>query len=130
VVLLEAPGTGYWDAWLDFVDVLEKQRMITPSDRNLYLHATDVAAAIAEIVGFYRSYHSQRFVEGHLVLRVLHEPSDELLADLNTEFGELVVDGRIERTAASPGEVRDDDHPELARIRFHFDRGGWGASAR
>jgi hypothetical protein len=33
-----------------------------------------------------------------------------------------VVDGRIERTVASPGEVRDDDHPELSRIRFHFDR--------
>ncbi len=122
VVLLEAPGTGYWEAWLDFVDVLERQRMISPADRKLYLHTTDLDTAIAEIVTFYRSYHSQRFVEGHLVLRLLHEPSSELVDELNAEFGDVVVDGRIERTVASPGEVRDGDHPELARIRFHFDR--------
>ena len=122
VVLLEAPGTGYWEAWLDFVDVLERQRMISAADRNLYLHTTDLDTAIAEIVTFYRSYHSQRFVEGHLVLRLLHEPSSELVDELNAEFGDVVVDGRIERTVASPGEVRDGDHPELARIRFHFDR--------
>jgi uncharacterized protein (TIGR00730 family) len=122
VVLLEAPGTGYWEAWLDFVDVLERQRMINPADRSLYLHTTDLDTAIAEIVTFYRNYHSQRFVEGHLVLRLLHEPSSELLDDLNAEFGDVVVGGRIERTVASPAEVVDGDHPELARIRFHFDR--------
>ncbi len=128
IVLIDAPGTGYWEAWLDFVDVLERQRMISAADRNLYLHTTDLDTAIAEIVTFYRSYHSQRFVEGHLVLRLLHEPSSELVDELNAEFGDVVVDGRIERTVASPGEVRDGDHPELARIRFHFDRRRLGSA--
>ncbi len=122
VVLLEAPGSGYWEAWLEFVEVLVRQGMINPDDRHLYLHTTDLDAAIREVVTFYRSYHSQRFVEGRLVLRLLHEPSDELLAELNSEFGDVMVDGRIERATASQGELADGDHPELARIRFHFDR--------
>ncbi|NNK91508.1 MAG: LOG family protein, partial [Acidimicrobiia bacterium] len=30
IVLLDAPGTGYWERWLDFVSMLEGQRMISP----------------------------------------------------------------------------------------------------
>jgi len=122
VVLLEAPGTGYWDPWLEFVTVLERKRLIAPYDRNLFLHTTDLDVAIAEILRFHRSYHSQRYVAGKLVLRLRQEPSDELLEVLNDEFGDVLVDGRIERAEASESEIRDGDHPDLARIGLHFDR--------
>lgn len=122
VVLIEAPGTGYWDAWLDFIDVLESKGLISPYDRHLYLHTTNVDEAISEILRFYRSYHSQRYVAGRLVLRLRHQPSPEVVAALNDEFGDLLVDGRIEPTTASPGEVRDGDHPDLPRLSLHFDR--------
>jgi uncharacterized protein (TIGR00730 family) len=123
VIMLDVPGGTYWQHWGAFVErELERPGYVSVEDDHLFCVTDDVQVAVQEILGFYRNYHSQRFVEGHLVLRLLHEPSAELVDELNAEFGDVVVDGRIERTVASPGEVRDGDHPELARIRFHFDR--------
>lgn len=48
--------------------------------------------------------------------------TDEQLAVLNERFASLVSAGRIERTAASPIEVRQRDHEELPRLRFEFAR--------
>jgi uncharacterized protein (TIGR00730 family) len=122
IVLLEAEGTGYWEAWLDLVAVLQKQGMISPDDTSLFLHTHSVEEACAEIIHFYSCYHSQRYVDGRLVLRLVKEPSDELLAELNAEFGDIITDGSIERVDASPREIADDDHPELPRIALNFDR--------
>ncbi len=122
IILLEAPGSGYWEAWLDFVDTLERQGMIAAYDRNLFLYTTDLDEACDEIRRFYANYHSQRYVDGRLVLRLKHEPSDALLAALNEEFADIIVDGQIEKVAASDREIADGDHPDLPRIRLHFNR--------
>ena len=122
VVLMEAPGTGYWEAWLEFVKTLEHQGMISPDDSALFTFTTSIDGAAAEIRRFYGNYHSQRFVDGKLVLRLKHEPSDALVANLNDEFSDIVVHGLIEKVPATPQELADDDHPELYRVRLHFDR--------
>ncbi|HSG79713.1 MAG TPA: cytochrome D ubiquinol oxidase subunit II, partial [Acidimicrobiia bacterium] len=61
-----------------------------------------------------------------LVLRLRHEPTDEVMERINDEYGDLVVDGRFERITATDEEIEDDDVPELARIRFHFTRRNLG----
>jgi hypothetical protein len=96
--------------------------MISPHDTSLFLHTNDAAAARDEIVRFYRNYHSQRYVEGKLVIRMHHGPDTRQLASLNAEFADIVVSGSIESVAATAHEVRDGDHTELARIMFHFNR--------
>ncbi len=126
IVLLEAPGTGYWDAWLDFVQKLEDQGMVSPADKNLYLHTTSVDEACAEILQFYRNYHSQRFVNGKLTLRMKYEPDDALIEELNDTFGDLLADGRIEKTGPSDHEIADGDNVDLYRIQLHFNRRGLG----
>ncbi len=122
IVLLEAEGTGYWESWLNFVGTLEKHAMITPDDLNLFTFTTDVDAATAEILRFYDNYHSQRYVNGKLILRLKHEPTEELLAAVNDEFADILVGGIIETVAASRQEVADDDNVALPRVRLHFDR--------
>ena len=122
IVLMEAEGTGYWSSWLSLVDTLEGQGMISPDDRNLFMHTTTVDDAVAEILRFYGNYHSQRYVDGKLVLRVKHEPTEALLADLNDEFADIVVSGSIEKVTASRQEVADGDNVELPRVRLHFNR--------
>ena len=48
-----------------------------------FFHVTDsVEEAVAEIEGFYRNYHSSRFVGGRLVLRLHVAPTDERLEGL------------------------------------------------
>ena len=60
-----------------------------------YTGTDDASVAMEEITGFYRNYHSLRFVEGNLILRVQHAPDDEQLAALNATFGDIVAKGEI-----------------------------------
>ena len=52
-------------------------------------------------------------------------PSPAELAALNTEFADIVVRGEMEVIEATPEEIADDDHVDLARVAFRFDRHGW-----
>ena len=127
IVLIEAPGSDYWAPWLSFVEgTLVEQGMIAPEDLGLFRRVSTIEAAADEICGFYRNYHSQRFVRGQLVLRLEHEPTDAQIERLNNEFSDLVVDGTIERIAPTNDEVADHDALDKARIRFHFTRRGLG----
>lgn len=122
IVLLEAEDSGYWEAWLDFIGVLQKQGMISPDDTSLFFHTNSIDEACAEITHFYSCYHSQRYVDGRLVLRLKKDPGPELVAALNEEFADIITEGVIEEITASPREIADGDHPELPRIAFNFDR--------
>ncbi len=123
IVLIEAPGTGYWEEWIDFVArTLVPQQMIAPDDLSLFKFVTDVAAAAAEITGFYRNYHSQRYVDDDLVLRMRQVPDAGVIAALNEEFADIVVSGRIEAIPPTDAERADADWLDLGRIRLRFDR--------
>jgi hypothetical protein len=127
IVLMEAPGTGYWQSWLDFVTGgLLEQGMIAPNDLALFEQAADPSHAARIITDFYRGYDSQRFVGDTLVLRLTYEPGDELIQRLNDEFTDMVVSGTIERTGPHPAEVEDEDKLDLHRIQVHFDRRSLG----
>jgi uncharacterized protein (TIGR00730 family) len=122
VVLMEAEGTRYWDEWFKFVSSLRDQGMIAPDDTSLFTYTNSADEAAAEIRRFYNNYHSQRYVDGKLVLRLKHEPSESLVTELNDEFADIVVSGAIEKITATPAEVAGDDNVALPRIRLHFDR--------
>ena len=87
-----------------------------------------VDAAVEEVCRFYKTYHSQRFVGSRLVLRLHREVGDEELVVLNERFGHILKSGAIERAEASDAEIRDDDHVELSRLAFRFDRRSWGVA--
>jgi len=127
IVLIEAPGAGYWQGWIDFVtSTVVGQGMITPDDLHLFTLVTDAAAAAAEICGFYRNYHSQRYVHDDLVLRMQRRPDPGMIEALNDEFSDIVVSGRIEAIEATDAERSDEDHVELGLMRLRFDRRNHG----
>ena len=126
IVLMESEGTGYWDAWQRFTDELMRQQMISPDDVHLYYRTSSVEDAASHICDYYANYHSQRFVKGRLVLRLQHAPSEELLAELNEEFSDIVISGTIERIEPTPDEIADDDELDKARLRLHFNRRNFG----
>ncbi|HVR32280.1 MAG TPA: TIGR00730 family Rossman fold protein [Acidimicrobiia bacterium] len=131
IVMLESEGSGYWQPLIDFAsDVLVDKGLISPLDLDLFSFTTDPEAAADEICRFYANYHSQRYVDGRLVLRMTTPPSPELLEELNDEFSDIVVTGRMESISPTSAEVRDSDALDLARITFHFDRRQFGALRR
>jgi uncharacterized protein (TIGR00730 family) len=126
IVLLDVPGGTYWHRWLEFISAeLGARSYISPGDTTLFCITDDTSVALDELTGFYKNYHSQRYVEGDLVLRLQHEPDAELLTRLNAEFSDIVLRGRIERIDATRIERAENDVPDLPRLRLRFDRHGY-----
>jgi uncharacterized protein (TIGR00730 family) len=122
LVLLDVPGGTYWTRWVDYVeDELVRGGLVSPEDHQLYLVTDDVAVAVAEIVRFWRNYHSIRWVGDRLVVRLRHAPTAEEVAELDATFQDLRVDGHLALTTPLPPEVADRDHLELPRLVLHFD---------
>ena len=126
IVLLEAEGSGYWDPWLQQCDMLLRQGMISEPDLNLFTVTHSVDEAIAEVTGFFSVYHSQRFVGDLLVLRMLSDVPDSLVASINDEFSDIVVSGSITKMSATDAEIETDDNVDLPRLGFHFNRRSFG----
>jgi len=127
IVLLEVPGGTYWQSWDRFVrDEVVARGLVSPEDLLLVTITDDVAAATREIFGFFRNYHSIRYVGNRLVIRLRAAPTRAELAGLNDRFADICTRGRIESTPAQPAEVSGNDHVELPRIALHFDRSSHG----
>ncbi len=123
IVLLDVPGGTFWLSWMQFVErELRARGYISPEDDHLVKITDDVTAALDEIMNFYSNYHSLRFVDGDLVLRMQKLPTDEQLDELNRDFAGILASGRIEPSTTSRAEISDDDVPNLARIKMRFDR--------
>lgn len=126
IVMVDAPGRTYWQQWKSYVEhELLTNRMIDPDDMNLFTTTDDAEAAVQEILKFYRRYHSSRFVNDDLVLRVTSPVGNDELQRLNDEFSDIVVAGRIE---ASTGPVAGENSelPEMSRLQFRFNRRSHG----
>jgi uncharacterized protein (TIGR00730 family) len=123
IVLLDVPGGDYWQSWDRWVaQEVATRGLISPDDSVLYRVTDDARAAAAEILGFYRNYHSLRYVGDRLVLRLRAAPSESEVARLNEAFADVCVSGGIEAITATPAEVSTHDNVELPRLAFRFNR--------
>jgi len=126
VVLLDPEGSTYWERWRNFViSELLADGLISEADMGLFIITNSVDEAADELTRFYHTYHSSRAVGQRLVIRLKREITDEALERLNVDFADIVEDGSIERIKATDSEIRDDDHVDLHRIAFRFDRHGY-----
>lgn len=124
IVMIDREGGSYWREWHDYVQrQLLGAQMISPQDLNLYHLASDPQDAARHVLHFYRNYHSQRFVQDTLVLRLLRPLRDEQVAALNEEFAPLVAEGRIEQGGPMEPER---EHLELPRLAFTFTKRDYG----
>lgn len=127
IVLMETPGTDYWTELLPVTEqVLVGNGFIAPSDMNLFSLHHDAAAAAEELINFYANYHSQRYVDGTLVLRLHKAPDEATVAALNEEFADIIAGQPIQVIGPTDNEIADNDNLDLDRISFRFDRRGFG----
>jgi uncharacterized protein (TIGR00730 family) len=127
IVMVDEPGGDYWVKWQAFITgVLLKRQLISPPDMALFKVTSSVDEAVAEVVNFYRVYHSMRYVGRDLVLRLKYWLPDALLKRIGQEFADIVVTGGFEQVSALPPEVNDSQAANLPRLLFHFDRRNLG----
>jgi hypothetical protein len=123
IVCVDEPGGTYWEAWRQFVlHQMLKRQLISPADMSLFRIVHSAPEAVQEILNFYSTYHSMRYVRRKLVLRLNRRPGPELVARLNAEFRDIVESGQIEISTALPQEYDDPHLKELCRLVFQFNR--------
>ncbi|MEG4167388.1 MULTISPECIES: LOG family protein [unclassified Microcoleus] len=122
VVLIDRPGGDYWLDWNYFVQKqLRGRGLISVNDRSLYTITDDVNVACEAIASFYLVYHSCRYVREKLVIRLKTELSEENVDRLNTDFSDIVVTGKIEKSQALEPEIGDATF-DLPRLVLHFNQ--------
>ena len=127
MVLLDEPGGDYWTAFQDFVAKrLLDRGMIAAEDLSLYKITDSADEAVAEIMRFYRVYHSMRYVRSNLVLRLQSPPTADLLESITADFADILVEGCFKVGPALPEEHDDPELAALPRLVFQFNRRDYG----
>lgn len=128
LVLVDEPGGTYWSRCLKFFsEELLSEGYINESDFNLFKHVFSVEAAVEEIRSFYRRYHSQRFVDRKLVIRMSSPLPPEAITSMNECFADILTPGGS--ISPSPALPEEEDEPELAalpRLVVDFSRRDFG----
>lgn len=122
LVLIDRPGGDYWQAWSDYIHKhLVQQGLISPEDPSLYTVTDNLDVACDAITRFYQVYHSSRYVREKLVIRLKTGLSDADVEQLNADFSDILVKGRIEKSQALPQEAQDET-AELPRLVLYFNQ--------
>ncbi|MEW6117755.1 MAG: TIGR00730 family Rossman fold protein [Nitrospirota bacterium] len=115
LVLVDEPGGTYWSQWLRFLKrELLSRGYISDSDFHLFERVDSVDAAVACIDRFYHRYHSQRYVETKLVLRLNSPLMPEAIQEMNHAFSDILMPGGS--IALSGPLTAEADEPELAHL--------------
>jgi uncharacterized protein (TIGR00730 family) len=123
VVMLDVPGGTYWRKWERFIhEDMVANSLISPEDLHLFRIVDSAEAAVAEIAGFYRNYHSSRFVKGRLVLRMQHPLTPGQVDLLNEQFARMYPGGKVEQRSALPEEADEPELLTLPRLVVPYDR--------
>jgi len=101
-----------------------KRDLVGRVDLSLYRVTDSVEVAAEEILGFYRSYSSLRYMGNRLVLRLKVEPTPAEIDELDAAFADICLAGQggFALVAPSPDEVAEQDSLALHRLSFPFDR--------
>lgn len=133
VVMMDRPGGGYWSTWrYGLVDKLIRDGMISPEDVHLFRVVEHEDDAVEAIERFYRVFHSQRVVNGDLVLRLKRGLDEPTLARLNEEFAGLRRPGAgpMRLASAFPEEANEPELADLPRLVVPFDERSHGLLRR
>jgi uncharacterized protein (TIGR00730 family) len=128
IVLLEVEGGTYWREWLRFTHhQLVDRGLISSDDLNLVRCAEDITEAVDEITSFYNNYHSMRYVDGKLVLRLKRLPPVEEMNRLGEAYAPILRTPTVTPVEPTPQEIADSDSLDCKRILLDFRRDDFGS---
>lgn len=121
IVFLEVPGQQFWTPLMKAMEpLLLDHGLISSSDTSLYTITDNIDDAVNEITRFYANYDSIRFVDDVLYIRIQRAVPDDRFIEIASKFSPLSVDGLIQQTTATPEEVKDNDVPDLPRVKLKY----------
>lgn len=117
IVMVDAPGGTYWKTWKQFIEEhLLRLGLISPEDFFLFKVTDNVDEAVQEVTHFYSNFHSYRYVKDRLVFRLQKKLTEAVVANLNSEFADLLKEGQFEQRVALRQELNEQAIAHLPRI--------------
>jgi uncharacterized protein (TIGR00730 family) len=128
LILIDEPDGTYWERWITFFkNELLAEHYISDCDFSLFERVNSVDEAVERIKRFYRRYHSSRFIDGRLVIRLASSVSREFAEGLRSRFrGLLVPGGDMYLSKLLPEEADEPDIAGLQRLVLDFNRRDFG----
>ena len=128
LVLVDEPGGTYWTKWIRFFeDELLAHGYISPSDFSLFERADTVDSGVKKINRFYSRYHSLRYVNGKLVIRLTSALAPRHIRKLKDRFQDVLIQGGdIVLSESLPVESDEPEIAHLPRLVIDFQRDDFG----
>jgi hypothetical protein len=128
LVLIDEPDGTYWTNWMQFLkEALLAEGYISTSDFHFIECVYSADAAVDCITRFYRRFHSQRYVEKKLVIRLTSPISEEAVREGNELFHEILTPGGgISLSGPLPVEEDEPEFADLPRLVIDFNRKDFG----
>jgi uncharacterized protein (TIGR00730 family) len=132
LLLIDGPDCAYWSRVIGlFEEGLLAGHFICPSDLSLFEPVCSVDEALEKIRRFYHRYHSSRYVNGRLVIRLTSRLSPDQIRQLAERFGDILLPGGgIAASEALEAEADDTELLHLPRLVIDFNRRDFGGLKR
>jgi uncharacterized protein (TIGR00730 family) len=128
LIFFDEPGGTYWTEWLVFIGKeLMARGYVSPSDMGLFEQVSSEDRALGLIDRFYKRYHSLRYVNDQLIIRLATPLTRQEVAQLNLAFSNIL--SRAGGIALSGPLAQEADEPEIAhlpRLLVDFNRRDFG----
>jgi hypothetical protein len=128
VIFIDEPEGTYWEGMFNFLEnEMRGHGYISPDDFGLIERVSSPGDAVARLHHFYSRYHSLRYVDDQLVIR-LSTPLDQDQVDtLKKEFaGILVPGGNMHLSGPFDDEMNEPDLLHLSRLVVDFNKRDFG----
>lgn len=113
LVLLEKEGGDFWDCVMRMSEELIERGTISKDDLYLFRRFHSAQDAADYINNFYRRYHSVRYVDDRLVIRLKSPLPDSLYAEICAEFEDFIGEWGL---APSDALAEEKDEPEISML--------------
>lgn len=127
IVFVDEPRGTFWKPLLRFFQrQLVQGGMISATEGSIYQVARSAEEAARIILRFYAVYHSLRYVDDQLVLRLQRPLPERSVAALSREFKDLLTGSPIRQGPALPEEADEPQLAHLPRLLLSFNRQHYG----
>ncbi len=124
LICIDTPDGTYWQRLRGFLEnELSRHGYISPEDFRLIDTVTSSEDAVKIIQNFYSRYHSLRYVDGQMVMRLLSPLSEEQVASLKSKFADILVEGGDMRLCGALEEEKSESElADLPRLVVDFNQ--------
>jgi uncharacterized protein (TIGR00730 family) len=128
LLMIDEPGGTYWERLCNFLEnELSGQGYISADDFRLIEKLDRPEDAVSRIRHFYSRYHSLRYVNGQLVIRMSSRLKTEQLNALKAVYRDILIpDGDIRQSGALEEEMNEAELVDLPRLVVDFNRRDFG----